>query len=463
MLSSPLKPISSLPMRYEQRPNYFLCDTPPNTHFSSDFIIDAADTLRRNAELYLHHRTIDQQVSLIENLISIWSDEMFPLRCELLGKSEKEIPFSREILSHGLEETFRSLSRERIYHLLKIELGHEKALDGWFRHLQSDDVPSHSSHHFSFRLVGSLYQRRVPSQLLVFMVKCLLAKTSQWIICSPQSLEIAKLFAHSIYQIDPKAASCIEVVEEEKIKPHLDTLKKQCEFFRTWIPQPNTLSQYGRSLGFVWVSADYITQNGLGKLTRNVAQDVTAWDQFYPGAPHNIFIQQTSGNTAAVFAEKLLDELADLNVEYPHAPYSSKTVNQINTLREIYKLRGKTNSDTLVFEDGSPESPGCSVIYEMEPNFSISIANRFVFVKPVPSLEDLLNIIEPNRDQIASVGIAVTPEEAASTARTLAFWGVPRICSVGMMHRPCIYKEGGVPGLQELSYKSFWEKSYNNV
>lgn len=448
-------------MHYEQRPNYFLCDMPSEATLSSNMVQEAIATLQQNAETYLHPRTIEHQVTLIENLTQLWMDEMFPYRCELLGHCGGKIRFSREIFSHGLDEVFRTLTRERIYQLLRIELGNERALDGWHRHLQSEEAPAHSSHHFSFRLVGAQYQQCVPSQLVVFMVKCLLAKTSQWIVCSEETLEIARLLAHSIYRIDSKAASCIEVIEEARMAPHMDALMRGCEHFRAWDYDLRAPLKQDRNFGFAWVSHEYIRQNGLGRLIRNLANNVTAWDQLYPHAPHVIFVQDTGERNAEKIAEQLLEELSDLNVEFPQAHYDKESIRKINLYRNAYQMRAKLSPETLVFENGSNVSPGCTVIFEVEPQFSVTLGNRFVFVKPVPSLEELLHVAEPYRNKIACVGLALTPEESAPAARQLAFWGVPRICTVGVMHRPCIFREGGMAGLNELTYKSFWERAYN--
>lgn len=447
-------------MPYEQKPDYFLCDTPTEAFFTEEMILDGATTLQRNAEKYLHPRTVDQQVTLVENLAQLWLDEAYPIRRELLDHCEKDIHFSREVLAQGLTEVFHALSRERIYHLLKIELGHEKALDGWFKHLQSDEAPSHSSHHFSFRLVGALYQQSVPTQLILFMVKCLLAKTSQWIICGPETLEVARLFAHSIYQLDSKAAACIEVADCRRMEPHLNVFKKQCQYYRSWSYNARQLLQRKGHLGFVWVSQDYITQNGTARLIQRLAKDVTAWDQLYPNAPHVVFVQQTSGNNAEKLAEQLMNALSALDSKYPQKHFELAHAAQLHAFRKAYKLRAKMNADTLVFDTGTETSPGCSVIYEMEPRFSPSTGNRFIYVRPVQNLETLLSILESHRGQIGCVGLAVTAEESALTARRLALWGIPHICAAGMMHLPCLYREGDMTSLDELTYKSFWEKAY---
>ena len=95
-------------MHYEQRPNYFLCDMPSEATLSSNMVQEAIATLQQNAETYLHPRTIEHQVTLIENLTQLWMDEMFPYRCELLGHCGGKIRFSREIFSHGLESVSHS-------------------------------------------------------------------------------------------------------------------------------------------------------------------------------------------------------------------------------------------------------------------------------------------------------------------------------------------------------------------
>ena len=138
----------------ESRPDFFLCDIPQEATLNEEMVLAAADTLRKNAETYLHPRKIEHQVALIENLVKLWSDEMYPLRRELLSHCGKAIRFSQEIFTSGLEETLKSLTRDRIYQLLKIELGNERSLDTWYRHLQNDDEPSHASHrHHRYRVV----------------------------------------------------------------------------------------------------------------------------------------------------------------------------------------------------------------------------------------------------------------------------------------------------------------------
>lgn len=448
-------------MQNMERPDYFFCDTPPESIITSDMLLDGIDTLKRNAEQFLHSRDVNQQISLIEELVNNWTNEMFPLRCELLDQCGKNIRFSREIMAHGLNETFKTLTRTRLYQLLRIELGETNALDNWYKHLQSEDAPSHSSQHFSFRLVGCRYQQPSPGHLIVFMAKALLAKTALWIIAGPETIDVARAIAHSIYLLDPKAASCIEVATEEQMHPHLDVFRKSCDFYRHWKQDSVLNLQNERKLGFVWISADYIQQNGMGSIVRNIANDITAWDQFYPHAPHNIFVQQKSGHVAEDFAQRLFDTLNEISVEYPQTRFTPEGAANLRRFRNAFKLRQKMNTDTLVFENGTEESPGCSVIYEQEAKFSPSIGNRFVFVHPIVDLEELLHIMEPHRASIGCAALAVTPEQSASTARTMALWGIPRITSTGMMHRPCIFKEGGMPGLGELTYKAFWEKKYS--
>jgi len=427
---------------------------------------EAADTLRRNAEQCLHDRSTDQQISLIEELISIWSDDMFPLRCELLNKcDQKQIHFSREIFSHGLDEIFKCFSRERLYHLLKVELGSEKSLDGWYRHLKSEDAPAHASHRFSLRLVGAHYRQCVPGQLLIFMIKALIAKTAFWVICSDETLEIARLFAHSIYQVDPKVARCIEILSEQQVANLKEDFKRECDYYREWNFNLRKPMGKARHFGFEWVSEDYVRQNGIRKLVCELAKDITAWDQFYPNAPHVVFVEQNQEHYAMQIPEKLMEELEHLNVGFPQAYYTPESMKLSKFLQYAYRTRSKASSDTLVLSsnDGNEndEDPGCTVVYEEETKFSNSNGNRFVFVKPAPKLPELLRLIESHRNQIGCVGLSVTPEEAPVVARHLAAWGIPRICGTGMMHRPCLFHEGDVPSMDELTYKSFWERSYH--
>ena len=99
----------------------------------------------------------------------------------------------------------------------------------------------------------------------------------------------------------------------------------------------------------------------------------------------------------------------------------------------------------------SPDSTAWTVVFEADPRFQLSCLNRFVYVKPVSSLQEALACAEPIRDNISTVGLAATSIRGAELAMELAQWGATRICPLGQMQSPPLgWRHDGRPSLGDL-------------
>ena len=99
------------------------------------------------------------------------------------------------------------------------------------------------------------------------------------------------------------------------------------------------------------------------------------------------------------------------------------------------------------------------MVYDVDPLFQFSCLNRFIHVKPASDLEEALRQAERVRCQVSTVGLAATPDQAASMAQSLARWGVSRICSLGSMQNPPLtWRHDGRPALADLVRWTDWEQ-----
>src|SRR5437660_9753550 len=98
-------------------PNYFLADLPPEATLSPTMISDACQTLKRNREQYLAHRSTQSLANFLSELADNWLQPEFSFRKFALENAIK-IGFSRATLARGLDNFFKQLTRENFNALL---------------------------------------------------------------------------------------------------------------------------------------------------------------------------------------------------------------------------------------------------------------------------------------------------------------------------------------------------------
>ena len=72
-------------------PNYFLADLPPEATLSASMISEACQTLKRNRQHYLAHRTTDSMVHLLSNVATRWLEPDYSFR-ELALEKDPDCP-----------------------------------------------------------------------------------------------------------------------------------------------------------------------------------------------------------------------------------------------------------------------------------------------------------------------------------------------------------------------------------
>src|SRR5438045_8056601 len=110
-------------------PNYFLADLPPEASLTPNMIGEACQTLKRNRESYLQHRTTQSLIDLLARVAKDWLDPEFPFRKLALAEGPAATGFSRATLTLGLDAFFKGLTAEAFEALLEQDLGNPERLD----------------------------------------------------------------------------------------------------------------------------------------------------------------------------------------------------------------------------------------------------------------------------------------------------------------------------------------------
>jgi hypothetical protein len=98
------------------------------------------------------------------------------------------------------------------------------------------------------------------------------------------------------------------------------------------------------------------------------------------------------------------------------------------------------------------------VVLEGDPRFQDSCLHRFVYVKGVADLRDLLEAAAAIQGTVSTVALAAMGTRAQDVAAQLARGGVTRLCPVGRMQDPPLtWRHDGRPSLGDLITWTDWE------
>lgn len=450
-------------------PNYFLADLPPEATLSPQMVLEACQTLKRNRGQHLATRSTPQMIKLISELAENWLQPDYPFRQFALAHGPAATGFAHATLVRGLDTFFQELTRENLHNLIVQELGHAHRLD----EMCSTAAEAKQQRAAMVRgpeLLVHVAAGNIPNSTLLSIILGLLTRSAQFVKCSRGASFLPRLFAHSLYETDAKAASCLEIAEWRGGDASLEEPLFAEASFVTATGSDETLASvqqrlpksvrflgYGHRVSFGYITHGVLSGFGVKKIVARAAEDVIAWNQQGCLSPHLIYVETGGSVSPDLFAEKLAEELSRCEGEEPRGEISVEEAATVSARRDFYRVRATASSETQLWS--SESSTVWTVVYEADPRFQLSCLNRFIYVKAVAGLDDALNHADAVRGQVSTVGIAAHDDEAQALATRLARWGVTRVCPLGQMQNPPLtWRHDGRPALGDLVEWIGWEQ-----
>jgi Acyl-CoA reductase (LuxC) len=451
-------------------PNYFLADLPPEAILSPAMITEACQTLKRNRECHLAHRTTHNLVHVLAEVAKGWLQTDNRFRKFALESGPAETGFSRATLAKGLDNFFRQFTPENLQALLVQDLGGDSC---HVSHVTRHDSrhPSPVTRHFwnGPELLVHVAAGNIPNPALMSIALGLLTRSAQFAKCASGSAFLPRLFAHSIYDADPKLGACLEIAEWRGGSVELETAlfaEANCvtatgsdetlAAIRSRLPVQTRFLGYGHRVSFGFVAREILTEPHLLRIAARVADDVVAWNQLGCLSPHVIYVQSRGEILPEKFAELLADELEQREQTEPRGELAAEHAAVIASRRGIYEVRAAHSPDTQMWQ--SKNSTAWTVVFEADARFQLSCLNRFVYVKGVKDLHEMLQNADAARGKVSTVGIAAPEDQTEELARQLAHWGVTRVCPLGQMQNPPLtWRHDGRPALGDLVTWTDWE------
>jgi len=450
-------------------PNYFLADLPLDAALTPKLVAEACQTLKRNRARFLATRTTGSMVTLLANIAAHWLKHEFHLRKFALAEAPRALGFSRETLARGLDDFFREITVEKLNALLEQDLGNAGCLDGPVE-TRAGQGKRRWAMAVGPEFLAHIAAGNIPNPALMSLMLGLLTRSAQFMKCATGGALLPRLFAHSIYEAEPKLGACLEVAEwrggnatlEEALFAEADCVTatgsdESLASVRGKLPVRTRFVGYGHRVSFGFVAAGATTLSSAEELAARAAEDVAAWDQLGCLSPHVIYVENGGGALADEFAGLLADAIAQREQTQPRGPIPTELAATIAWRRAVYAVRAAHSGDTRIWQ--SEDTTAWTVVYEAEPRFQVSCLHRWVYVKPVKSVADLLIATDAVRGQVSTVGLAAPEERAAAIITALARWGVTRVCPLGQMQQPPLtWRHDGRPALGELVAWTDWER-----
>ncbi len=449
----------------DQRPNYFLADLPPEAPLTAAMVTEAVRNLRSNREKFLSERPTSNLIHILSNLAEDWLDPAFPYRRMALTEPSG---FPAATLERGLDSFFSQLTTEAFENLVVQDLGHSERLDRM--------VPA--TEEFRARVMATAHGPEVlvhvtagnlPVPALMSLVLGMLVRCGQFVKCASGASLIPRLFAHSLYDREPKLGACIEIAEWPGGSTELEHALFAAADCVTATGSDETLASiqrvlpprvrflpYGHRVSFGYVSQEALSRSGTPQVIERAGADVVAWNQLGCLSPHLFYVENGGSVPPEKFAELLAAELERREQSEPRGPLPVEEAAQIATTRGFYQVRAAHTAETRCWS--SRESTDWTVVFETDGQFRLSCLNRFIFVKPVNTLTDALHNAASVKGQVSTVGIAAPGQKAQELAAQLSRWGATRICPLGQMQNPPLtWRHDGRPALADLVTWTDWE------
>lgn len=446
-------------------PDYFIADLPSEHAMTPTLVTEACQTLKRNREQYLRGRTTSGIVGVLSATAQSWLEHGNPFRKLALERGVAETGFSEMTLARGLDGFFKQLTSENLNALIAQDLGHVERLDRF----TTDRATDTRALARGPALLVHIAAGNIPNPTILSIVLGFLTRSAQFVKCARGTSLLPRLFAHSIYTIEPKLASCLEIAEwaggsdalEQPLFAEADGVTatgsdETLAAIRQRLPSRVRFTGYGHRVSFGYAAADALSRYELKKTLQSAAKDAAAWDQLGCLSPHVFYVEHGGSVSAEKFAELLADEFAALESTEPRGKLKTGDSAAIASKRSFYEVRAATAGDVKLWK--SEGSTAWTVVYEVEPQFQLSCLNRFVYVKPVADMAEALCYCERIHGHVSTVGLAAGGEQAQQLAMQLARWGVPRICRLGEMQNPPLtWRHDGRPALGDLITWTDWE------
>ncbi len=179
---------------------------------------------------------------------------------------------------------------------------------------------------------------------------------------------------------------------------------------------------FGPKLSFAVVSKEKLTdEQAAKKLARRVSVDVSVFDQSGCASAHNLFIEKGGSVSPKRFCQILNESMGKTEIQIPKPTMSPEQVSAVHSIRGVYDFCGLSiGSETMSY----------SILLDDKDELHKPVYSRVLFVHAVDSI---MQAIKHVTEDIQTIGVEATPEQAVAFAEAATPMGAVRFPQIGRM------------------------------
>lgn len=179
---------------------------------------------------------------------------------------------------------------------------------------------------------------------------------------------------------------------------------------------------FGPKLSFVVVSKEMLSdEQAAKKLARRVSVDVSVFDQTGCASAHNLFIEKGGAVSPERFCHILNESMGKTEIQIPKPTMSPEQLSAVHSIRGVYDFCGLSiGSETMSY----------SILLDDFDELHKPVYSRVLFVHAVDSI---MQAVKHITEDIQTVGIEATPEQAVAFAEAASPLGAVRFPQIGRM------------------------------
>ena len=398
-------------------------------------------------------RSTTEVIDALARAGDVWQRNGSPWAAQARSLLPLTAGLSPAMIGATLPAVFTLLTREALHTFVESELGNAGALDDFVA------SPGGRRRAVGPALVAYVSAGNIPGLAVPGIVAGLLAKAAVFVKASAGDPVLPALLARSLAEIDGSLASRLAVACWPGGTSELDDVLLARADVVVVEGHDETVAALasrarGRVLGFGHrVSLAVIARDApgdIGTVAEALARDVGLFDQHGCLSPQVVYVEAGGVHDAAGIATALGQALARLDGTLPRGPLAPEEAAAIRRFREEAEWRAVGDDGVRV--SGSAASTGATVVFDPDPRFVPTCANRTVWVKPLERIDDLPRRLGPWSTRLEAVGVASTRAGMRRLAELLATTStVSRVCAIGRMQEPAPgWRRGGMPRLGAL-------------
>lgn len=388
---------------------------------------------------------IETLLSTLERLGRRWADPGDALRKRVLEEAPAQIGFSRQMVEEELKSVALALSRPYLEAKVIKELGSLDALDDW-----TGGYGKPFTRALPRGVVLHVSSGNVLSAGALSMVEGILTKNINLLKASSRATLFPLAFAESLRDVDEdgRIAQSIAVLSWPGAGSHVHRVFQQgCDAIVVWGGE-DVVKTYREGLGLKCKLVEYGPKVSFGAIGAEALADpavaadtalaLALWDQSACSSPQVLYVEDPSpdhGPTLA-FMDRLAQALDEVQARLPQGPLGMQEQAELTKERLVAEV---TEAMGLGILRTPGKAPDWTLIAEWDPTFKLSPLFRTLYIKPVASLDQVVDLVAPYADYLQTAGLAASPERVRDLSERLFDTGVLRVTTLAGM-------AGGEPG-----------------